>query len=282
MRQITRNKVVDKSLDILGLTALLIGTVIMIFPFTWMFLTAFKTGPESVMSPPTWFPQTGWHPENFPEVFATAPFDRYFLNTFIVSTSSTVLTLIITIFASYALSIHSFKGSKVVLTFFIATMMIPEEILIIQNYVTIARLRLLDTFLGIILPGIASGMYIYMLRETFMQFPITLHKAAKIDGCSDMRFLWRVLLPNCTSALSTIGILTFIGSWNSFLWPLMVTNYDSHRVLTIGLMHFNTGASSRINLQMAAAAIIVLPVIALYLVFRKQIIKGVASGGLKG
>lgn len=272
----------NHTFTLLGTVALLFGAAIMLFPFMWMILTAFKTGPESVATPPTWFPQTGWHPENFPEVFAAAPFGRYFLNTFIVSASSTVLTLVITIFAAYSLSIHAFKGSKVILTFFIATMMIPVEILIIQNYVTIAKLQLMDTFLGIILPGVASGMYIYMLRETFMQFPTALRKAAKIDGCTDIKFLWRILLPNCTSALSTIGILTFIGSWNSFLWPLMVTNYDSHRVLTIGLMQFNTGASSRINLQMAGAAIIVIPIIAIYLVFRKQIIKGVASGGVKG
>ncbi len=282
MKIISTKKTLKQVGNVFGLILLIFGAVIMLFPFSWMILTSFKTGPESVASPPTWIPHDGWYPSNFPEVFAAAPFGRYFLNTFIVSISATVLTLLLTIFAAYALSLHPFKGSKVVLTFFIATMMIPEEILIIQNYVTIARMGLMDTFLGIILPGIASGMYIYMLRETFMQFPTALVKAAKVDGCTERKFLWRILLPNCVSTLSTIGILTFIGSWNNFLWPLMVTNYDSHRVLTIGLMQFNTGASSRINLQMAGATVIVLPIIALYLVFRKQIIKGVASGGVKG
>ena len=261
---------------------LIIGTILMLFPFTWMILTSFKTGPESVINPPTWFPVNGWHPENYPAVFEAAPFGRYFLNTFIVSFLSTVLSLFISITAAYALSIHSFKGSGVILTFFIATMMVPEEILIIQNYVTIADMHLMDTFLGIVLPGIANGMYIYLLRETFMSFPIALRKAAKVDGCSDVKFLIRVLLPNCISTLTTIGLLTFIGAWNNFLWPLMVTNYDSHRVLTIGLMQFNTGASSRINLQMAGATVIVIPVIVIYLIFRKQIIQGVASGGVKG
>lgn len=261
---------------------LLFGTVVMLFPFLWMVLTSFKSAPESVLTPPTWFPHQGWHPENFPAVFAEAPFARYFLNTFIVASMSTILTLLVSIGAAYALSLHSFKGSGVVLTFFIATMMVPEEILIIQNYVTIAKMQLMDTFTGIVLPGIASGMYIYLLRENFMSFPIALRKASKIDGCSDFKFLWRILLPNCTSSLTTIALLTFIGSWNSFLWPLMITNYDAHRVLTIGLMHFNTGASSRINLQMAAATVIVIPVIIVYLIFRKQIIRGVASGGVKG
>ncbi len=264
------------------LIVLIIGTILMLFPFTWMILTSFKTGPESVMNPPTWLPVNGWHPENYPAVFEAAPFGRYFLNTFIVALLSTVLSLFISITAAYALSLHSFKGSGVILTFFIATMMVPEEILIIQNYVTIADMHLMDTFLGIVLPGVANGMYIYLLRETFMSFPAALRKAAKVDGCSDVKFLIRVLLPNCISTLTTIGLLTFIGAWNNFLWPLMVTNYDSHRVLTIGLMQFNTGASSRINLQMAGATVIVIPVIVIYLIFRKQIIQGVASGGVKG
>lgn len=271
-----------KIISIAEIAILLFGTIVMLFPFLWMILTAFKSGPESVSTPPTWFPHQGWYPENFPSVFTEAPFARYFLNTFVVSMMSTILTLLISIGAAYALSLHSFKGSGVVLTFFIATMMIPEEILIIQNYVTIAKMQLMDTFIGIVLPGVASGMYIYLLRENFMSFPAALRKASKIDCCSDFKFLWRILLPNCTSTLTTIALLTFIGSWNSFLWPLMITNYDSHRVLTIGLMHFNTGASSRINLQMAGATVIVLPVIAVYLIFRKQIIRGVASGGVKG
>lgn len=282
MEQKSSVKTTNRIKDALGIAILLLGAILMLFPFSWMLLTAFKTGPESVTSPPTWLPENGWHPENFPEVFASAPFARYFLNTTIVAVSSTVLVLLITILASYSLSLHPFKGSRMMLTFFIATMMIPEEILIIQNYVTIARMNLMDTFRGIILPGVASGMYIYMLRETFMQFPKALIKAAKVDGCSEFKFVVRILLPNCISTLSTIGILTFIGSWNNFLWPLMVTNYDSHRVLTIGLMQFNTGASSRINLQRAGASVIVLPVILIYLIFRKQIIKGVASGGVKG
>ena len=269
-------------ISVIETAVLVFGTVLMLFPFVWMVLTSFKTGPESVMNPPTWLPVDGWHPENYPAVFDAAPFGRYFLNTFIVAMLSTVLSLLISITAAYALSLHSFRGSSVILTFFIATMMVPEEILIIQNYVTIADLHLMDTFLGIVLPGVANGMYIYLLRETFMSFPTALRKAAKVDGCSDFKFLVRVLLPNCVSTLTTIGLLTFIGAWNNFLWPLMVTNYDAHRVLTIGLMQFNTGASSRINLQMAGATVIVIPVIVIYLIFRKQIIQGVASGGVKG
>lgn len=268
--------------NIAGIIILTLGAVIMLFPFTWMIFTAFKTVPESVQNPPTWLPQNGWHPSNFLLVFQEAPFGRYFLNTIIVALLSVVLSLTITILAAYGMSLHAFKGSNIILLLFIATMMIPDEILIIQNYVTISKMGLMDTFIGIVIPGVASGMYIYMLRENFMQFPDALRKAAKVDGCKEWKFIWKILLPNCMSSLTTIGLLTFIGSWNNFLWPLMVTNYDEHRVLTLGLMRFNTGASTRINLQMAAAAIVVLPVIVVYLIFRKEIIKGVASGGVKG
>ena len=271
-----------KILNVVSLVLLIIGSFIMLFPFTWMFFTAFKDTPESVQTPPTWFPHSGWHPENFVKVFEMAPFARYFVNTVIVSVLHAVLTLLISIFAAYALSLLRFHGSTAVLMFFIATMMIPGEILIIQNYVTVAKLGWMDTYAGIVIPSLASGMYIYMLRETFMQVPIAIHKAAKMDGCSDWRYLWRVLVPTSTSTLSTIGLLSFIGQWNSYLWPLMVTNHEEMRVLTLGLIRFNSGASTRVNLQMAASLLVVLPIIILFLVFRKKIIEGVASGGIKG
>ena len=160
--------------------------------------------------------------------------------------------------------------------------MIPSELLIIQNYVTVSKLGWLDTYQGIVLPMISAAFYIYLLRENFLQLPPMLYKAAKIDGCSDWKYLWRILVPNSVSSIATIGILNFITTWNSFLWPIMVTNTDAKRVLTIGLMHFNNSASSRINLQMAGAMIVIMPMVILYLIFRKQIMQGVSRGGLKG
>lgn len=279
MKSLSRKKQI---IDVISIVLLVIGSFIMLFPFTWMFFTAFKDTPESVQTPPTWFPHNGWHPENFKKVFEMAPFARYFLNTTIVSILHAVLSLLISIFAAYALSVLQFHGSGAVLIFFIATMMIPGEILIIQNYVTVAKLGWMDTYAGIVVPSLASGMYIYMLRETFMQVPVAIHKAAKMDGCSDWKYLWRILVPTSTSTLSTIGLLSFIGQWNSYLWPLMVTNHEEMRVLTLGLLRFNSGASTRVNLQMAASLMVVMPIIILFLVFRKKIIAGVASGGIKG
>ena len=140
----------------------------------------------------------------------------------------------------------------------------------------------LATFQGIILPTVASGFYIYMMREYFMQIPSILYKAAKVDGCSDWRYLWKVMIPMNKNAIATIGILAFISQWNSFVWPLMVTKSDAHRVMPIGLLHFRDAVSSQVNLQMAGATIVIVPMLIFFLVFRKQIIAGVARGGIKG
>ena len=268
-------------LNILAIAFLCIGMIFLLMPFLWMILTSFKTGPEAVKAPPTWFPRE-WHPENYVEVFKTAPFARYFVNTVIEAVGRTAVTLLVSILAAYGLSILNFHGSKYILLLFISMMMVPGEMLIIQNYITVSRFGWLDTFTGMILPMAASGMYVYMLRETFMQIPINLRKAAKIDGCSDFKYLWKIVMPNSISTISTVGLLSIISAWNGFLWPLMVTNSDAHRVLTIGLIQFNHEASSRINLQMAGSVFIILPILILYLCFRKQIIRGVAGGGIKG
>lgn len=268
-------------LNVFSIAFLCIGMVLLLMPFVWMIFTSFKTGPEAVQAPPTWFPKE-WHPENYLEVLKTAPFARYFVNTIIVAVGRTLVSLVISILAAYGLSILNFHGSKFILLLFISMMMVPGEMLIIQNYITVSRFGWLDTFIGVILPMSASGMYIYMLRETFMQIPKNLRKAAKVDGCSDFKYLWKIVLPNSISTISTVGLLSIISAWNGFLWPLMVTNSDAHRVLTIGLIQFNHEASSRINLQMAGSVFIILPIIILYLCFRKQIIRGVAGGGIKG
>ncbi|MCI6275556.1 MAG: carbohydrate ABC transporter permease [Clostridium sp.] len=268
-------------LDICKYLILIAGAISMLFPFIWMVLTSFKSVSESVAIPPTWFPSE-WLISNFNAVFETAPFGQYFVNTVIISTLSTVITILITILASFALSVLDFRGKNFIFYLFLGTMMIPSELLIIQNYVTVSKLGWLDTYQGIVLPMISAAFYIYLLRENFLQLPPMLYKAAKIDGCSDWKYLWKILVPNSVSSIATIGILNFITTWNSFLWPIMVTNTDAKRVLTIGLMHFNNSASSRINLQMAGAMIVIMPMVILYLIFRKQIMQGVSRGGLKG
>ena len=162
------------------------------------------------------------------------------------------------------------------------TMMVPSEILIIQNYVTCSRLGLLDSFSGIVLPTVANGFYIFMLQEYFMQTPPSLFKAAKVDGCSNLKFLIKVVIPMNVNAIVTVAILTFITAWNSFMWPLIVTLSDEHTLLSVGLLRFRQASSSNLHNQMAAACIVLIPLVIFYIIFHKKNMEGVASGGTKG
>ena len=161
-------------------------------------------------------------------------------------------------------------------------MMVPSELLIIQNYVTVTKLGWLDTFRGIIIPSLASGFYIFMLREYFMQVSSGLFKAAKVDGCSTWKYLWKIVVPVSKNAISTIAVLSFISHWNSFIWPLMITNTDEHRLLSTGLLRFTNTVSSDVSLQMAGSTIVLIPMVIFYIIFHKRIISGVARSGLKG
>ena len=269
---------VGKAVKIAVLT---VGAFVMIFPFLWMLFTSLKTLPESISIPPTLFPAVPQF-ENYMEALAVAPFGLYLRNSIIVAGGGTLLTLVLTVLSAYGFTIYEFRGKKLLFLLCLSTMMIPAELLIIQNFITISKLGWMDTFQGIILPTVASGFYIYMMREYFMQIPSILYKAAKVDGCNDWRYLWKVMIPMNKNAIATIGILAFISQWNSFVWPLMVTKSDAHRVMPIGLLHFRDAVSSQVNLQMAGATIVIVPMLIFFLVFRKQIIAGVARGGIKG
>lgn len=266
---------------IIKIVILSIGAFVMVFPFLWMILTSLKTLPEAISIPPTLFPASPQY-QNYREAVSVAPFGLYLRNSIIVSVGGTLLTLVLTVLSAYAFTIYEFCGKKICFLICLSTMMIPAELLIIQNFITISKLGWLDTFQGIVLPTAASGFYIYMMREYFMQIPSILYKAAKVDGCGDWRYLWRVMIPMNVNAIATIGILAFITQWNSFVWPLMVTKSDAYRVMPIGLLYFRDTVSSQVNLQMAGATLVILPMLIFFLIFRKQIIAGVARGGIKG
>ena len=210
------------------LIVLIIGAFVMMFPFVWMLATSLKTLPESVAIPPILLPDTPqW--SNYAEALRTAPFGLYFRNSILVAGLGTLLTLILTVLAAYAFTIYEFRGKTVFFFLCLATMMVPSELLIIQNFITISRLHWVNTFQGMIVPTLASGFYIYMIREYFMKVPSVLYRAAKVDGCGDLRYLLRVMIPMNKNAIATIGILTFISQWNSFIWPLMVSKDDAYR-----------------------------------------------------
>ena len=257
---------VGKAVKIAVLT---VGAFVMIFPFLWMLFTSLKTLPESISIPPTLFPAVPQF-ENYTEALAVAPFGLYLRNSIIVAGGGTLLTLVLTVLSAYGFTIYEFRGKKLLFLLCLSTMMIPAELLIIQNFITISKLGWMDTFQGIILPTVASGFYIYMMREYFMQIPSILYKAAKVDGCSDWRYLWKVMIPMNKNAIATIGILAFI------------SKSDAHLFMPIRLLHFRDAVSSQVNLQMAGATIVIVPMLIFFLVFRKQIIAGVARGGIKG
>jgi multiple sugar transport system permease protein len=279
-----------------------LGAILMLFPFYWMISGSFKTYQEIIANPIVWVP-ANISLVNYQEALQVAPFVTYFQNTVIVAISNTVLTLITTILAAFAFSQFTFKGRDTVFALLLTTLMIPSELLIITNYSTVVQLgrwnrelaarfaflpegasRIIgiDTYGALVIPFIASIFYIYLLRQFFNQIPRQLYLAAKVDGCSDWKYMWTIMVPNSINALITIGLFNFISSWNAYIWPLLVTNNINMRVLSIGLRYFTGEAGSDYHLLMAAGTFVVLPLLVLYLFTRRFIIAGVARSGIKG
>lgn len=272
-----------KLLKVLIYVLLSVGALIMLFPFFWMITGSLKTYGEIVANPPVWIPVSfKW--ENFYEVLTmkSNPFGIYFINSTIVAVANTVLTLLTTILAAFAFSRLEFKGRDKLFSLLLSTMMVPSQMYLITNFLTIYKMGLYDNLLAQILPYTASIFYIYLLRQFFNQIPDQIYLAAKVDGCSDWKYLWKVMVPNSTSSLVTIGLFNFIASWNAYMWPIMVTSSTNKRVLSIGLKYFSGEAGTDFQLMMAGATIVVVPLIIIYLVFQKYIIQGIARGGLKG
>lgn len=289
---------------------LTIMAAFMLLPFYWMLITSFKTFIEATAPIPIWWinPST-WQWENYELAYnlmirvdgniKNVPqfmdhvlkryvnFGDFFFNTVFSTLINTILTLITVILGAFAVARVNFAGKKVIFAIMIATMMVPGEMILITNIVTIYQLNWTDTFEGIIMPFIASVFYTFLLVQLFRQIPDSLYKAARVDGCSDWKFLWRVLVPMSKNTLITIAILDSIGSWNAYLWPYMVNRAPRMYVLSVALYEFTsalTGVTQTPAPQilMAAAAITIAPMILVYLLLRKQIIAGVTRGGTKG
>lgn len=270
-----------KMITIISYLFILLLGITTLFPFVYMILAGLMSYSEVTSIPPTFLPKHfQWG--NYVEVFEKAPFLRYFINTVVVSLATTIATVITSILAAFALSSLKFRFKGLVVGVMVSLLMVPYESIIFTNYNTIARMGLLDTYTALIIPFLTSIFYIYYLMGYLRGIPDTYYKAAKIDGASDLEFIWRILVPMSKPALVTVGILTFISSWNSFLWPLLVTNSSDFRLLNNGLSAFATESGSDVQLQMAAATITVVPILIIYLIFRKEIIRGVAKNGIKG
>lgn len=260
---------------------LIFGALVMVFPFIWMFLSAFKTHYEIIKFPPQWLPGE-LRFDNFSTAFSMAPFGKYFFNSIVVMLASVVCTGFTTILGAFAFSRLKFPGRELIFSMLLSLMMIPFEMLIITNYTTIVHLDLYNTLPALILPFTSSIFYTYILRNFFLTVPDSLYYSARIDGASNWRYLWRVMVPIARPSLVTIILLNALSSWNSFMWPLYITSDATARTLPYGLQVFTTEAGSKPELLMAASTVVVLPMIILFLFARKYIVSGVARGGLKG
>lgn len=218
---------------------------------------------------------------NYVSAWKSAPFGIYYLNTVFVSTVTTLAEIVLCAMAAYAFALMNFPGKNVVFALFLSTMMIPGEVLLVPNFITISRLGWIDTYYALIIPWIVSVFAIFLLRQHFLTLPKELQDAAKIDGCSHWRFLWTIAVPLSKPAVVTVALLKFVGSWNAFLWVLIVTNKDRFRTLPVGLQTFSTDVGTVYNLLMAAATFSILPILILFLFTQRYFVQGIARTGLK-
>ncbi|MBO5999228.1 MAG: carbohydrate ABC transporter permease, partial [Lachnospiraceae bacterium] len=222
--------------------------------------------------------------QNYKEAFAAVPLMRYFLNTIFFTVATTALMLVVITLSAYAFARLSFKGKDLLFTGFLALMMIPNELVIITNFVTITNLHLRNTFTGLILPSVTSVFYIYLLKENFELVPDNLYYAAKVDGTTDLRYLLKVMIPICRPTMVTITILKVIECWNSYVWPRLITDDQAYFLVSNGIQEIRENGFGRENIpaMMAAVVVISVPLVVLFLIFHRKIMEGVARGGLKG
>ena len=269
-----------------GITYALLGVwaLIVLFPFYWMILSSIKSYsqyssefiPQFITLNPTL--------ENYFTAFTAVPLAKYLLNTAIFTVATTIIMLAVTILAAFGFSRMSFRGRDIAFTVFLSMMMIPNELVIITNFLTVTQLDWRNTFEGLILPSVTSVFYIYLLKENFAQVPDELYWAAKVDGTSDFKYLWKVMVPICRPTLVTITVLKAIECWNSFVWPRLITDDPEYFLVSNAIQTIRESGFGRENIpaMMAAVVVISAPLIVLFLVFRRQIMSGVARGGTKG
>ena len=265
-------------------TLLVIWAVIVLFPFYYMVLTSLKSyGAYNGEHTPLLYTLSPTL-ENYKLAFTAVPLLDYFVNTVIFTAATTALMLIVTVLAAFAFSRLNFPGKDLVFTVLLSLMMIPAELVVITNFVTITEADLRNTFTGLILPSVTSVFYIYLLRENFAQIPDELYYAAKVDGTSDLKYLLKVMVPICRPTIVTITILKVIECWNSYVWPRLVTDDAAYFLVSNGIQELRENGFGRENIpaMMAAVVAICVPLVILFLIFRKKIMAGVARGGTKG
>ena len=270
-----------RAVTYVGLT---IWALVVLFPFYWMVLTSLKSyGSYNSEHTPVFFTLSPTL-ENYWEAFTAVPLGGYLLNTLIFSVITTAIMVVVSTLAAYAFARLEFRGKNLLFALFLSMMMIPSELVVITNFVTITNLDLRNSFPGLILPSITSVFYIYLLKESFEQVPDELYRAAKVDGTSDLKYLWKVMIPICRPTLVTITILKIIECWNSYVWPRLITDNQAYFLVSNGIQEIRENGFGRENIpaMMAAVVVISVPLIVLFLIFRKKIMEGVSRGGMKG
>lgn len=261
-----------------------VWALIVLFPFYWMLLTSVKSyGAYNAEHVPAFFTLSPTL-QNYKDAFTTVPLLGYLINTVIFTLATTILMVVVSTLAAYAFARLRFRGKDLLFTLFLSLMMIPNELVVITNFVTITNMDLRNTFTGLILPSVTSVFYIYLLKENFEQVPDELYKAAKVDGTSDLKYLLKVMVPICRPTIVTITILKVIECWNSYVWPRLITDDPAYFLVSNGIQEIRENGFGRENIpaMMAAVVVISVPLIVLFLIFRRKIMEGVSRGGMKG
>ncbi|MBE6532926.1 MAG: carbohydrate ABC transporter permease [Ruminococcaceae bacterium] len=285
MKKVSNAQLVKKILSNVAIYLFLIAiAIIVLFPFYWMIISSLKSLEEYKLSTPTLFPEKIMF-VNYVKAFSQGNLGTLFINTVYVGVVSTIFSLVITVLSAFAFARLEFKGKDTLFALLLATMMIPGELFTITNYSTVHKFGWMNTYTVLIVPFLVSVFYIYLLKQNFLQIPNELYLAAKVDGTKDLKYLWKVMIPLAFPTLISITILKMMGSWNSYMWPNLVTKSENMQLVTNGLRNAFTEATSGetdFPVQMAAVAIVSAPLFVVFLFFRKYIMKGVSRSGIKG
>jgi multiple sugar transport system permease protein len=260
---------------------LTIAVIAVAAPFIWMILGSFKSTTELRQTPPTWLPENA-SLDNYTQLFSRLSFGTYFLNSTIVAAVVTVGNLIFCSMLGYALAMLNFRGKRILFVAVLATLMIPGVVTFVPLFVLVANAGLVDTLPGLFLPFLVAPFGVFLMRQFILGLPRDLLDAARVDGAGELRIFWQVILPLCGPALATLGILTFLGSWNNFLWPLVVAQTEDTYTLPVALALYAKGQNAtNYGLLLAGATVVVLPILAVFLAFQRRFIEGIATTGIK-
>ncbi|MHB8064731.1 MAG: carbohydrate ABC transporter permease [Ruminiclostridium sp.] len=271
----------EKLKDRIGFIILLIAAIITLFPFFWMLSTALKPSGELFAKVPILFPSDPqW--SNFSDIFKLAPFERYFLNSGIVATTSVLLTVFINLLAGYTFAKYKFKGRNVMFMLVLSTLMIPMQIIMVPNFIILSKLGWLNSYAGLIIPRAAEAFGLFLSKQFMDDIPIELIEAARIDGEGEFKIFINIILPNCKPLIAILSIFTFMWRWNDFLWPLIITSSKDMYTVQLGLASFVGQFYVEWNSLMAISLLAVIPVLIVFLLFQKLIVQGIATTGIKG